>query len=242
MTISGRLVRLACFRPALSAVIVGTLALAIGAATALYSVIDTVLLRPYPFREQSRLALLWKADVIRNHPFVEISYLDARHWAARTGAFEAIAAISSVNFATTLTGAGDPRQLQLRAVSYPFFEVMGSAPLLGRTLSVADHHAGSAKVVVIGYGLWQTQFGGDPGIIGRSITLDHQTQTIVGVMARDFRYPERAEVWAPVEQIVPASALENRRVWWMVAVARLADGVSFDRATAALDVTIAGLA
>ena len=147
--------RLAFRRPSLGAVIVATLAIGIGSATALWSVVDAVLVRPYPFRDQGRLAVLWQADVTRGHPFVEISYLDARDWAARTRAFASLASMSSVNFATTLTGVGEPRQLQVRAVAYPFFEVMGTPPALGRTLTADDHHATSAKVVVIGHALWQ---------------------------------------------------------------------------------------
>ena len=131
--------------------------------------IEAVLLRPYPFRDQSRLAILWQTDVVRDHPFVEISYLDARDWAARTSAFASIASMSSVNFPTTLTGVGDPRQLQVRAVSHPFFEVLGSAPMLGRTLTADDHRPESAKVVVIGYGVWQILYGGDPDVVGRSM-------------------------------------------------------------------------
>ena len=126
MNVLGRLAR---HRPALSAVIIGTLALGIGSATALYSVIDAVLLRPYPFRDQDRLAVLWQTDVVRNHPFVEISYLDARDWRSRAGdAFESIASMSSVNFATGVTGAGDPQQVQVRLISDAFFDVLGYAP------------------------------------------------------------------------------------------------------------------
>jgi putative ABC transport system permease protein len=242
MTILGRVTRLANVRPALSAVIVGTLALGIGSATALYSVIEAVLLRPYPFHEQGRLAILWQADIVRNHPFVEISYLAARDWATRTSAFESIASMSSVNFATTLTGVGDPRQLQVRVVSHPFFEVLGSTPVLGRTLTADDHRAGSARVMVIGYGVWQTLYGGDPGVVGRSMTLDNNAHTIVGVMPRDFHYPDGAELWAPVEQALSATALDNRGLQWMVAIGRLAQGVSFDQGRAALDLTIGLLA
>ncbi len=236
-----RVARLAFVRPALGAVIVGTLALGIGAATALYSVIEAVLLRPYSFREQSRLAVLWQADVIRNHPFVEISYLDARDWAARTSAFSGIASMSSVNFPTTLTGVGEPRQLQTRVVSSPFFEVMGSAPMLGRTLTADDHRPKTAKVVVIAHGVWQNLYGRDPAVVGRSMVLDGEAHTIVGVMPRDFRYPDGADLWTPVEQAVGPKALETRNLLWMVAVGRLKDGVSFDEARAALDVTVDAL-
>ncbi len=236
-----RALRLALLRPSLGAVIVATLAIGIGSATALWSVVDAVLVRPYPFRDQDRLAMLWQADVVRNHPFIEVSYLDARDWASRTPAFESIVAMSSVNFATTLTGVGDPRQVQARAVCHPFFEVMGTAPALGRAFTADDHHPNSAKVVVIGHGLWQSLYGGDPDIVGRSMVLDHEAATIVGVMPDGFRYPEGADLWSPVEQGVPAEALENRGMQWMVAVGRLAKGVPFDQARAALDVTIAGL-
>ena len=200
MTIPSNLFRLSFVRPTLSALIVATLALGIGSATALYSVIEAVLLRPYPFREQSRIAILWQTDVVRNHPFVEVSYLDARDWAARTSAFESIASMSAVNFSTTLTAMGDPRQLQVRAVSHPFFDVLGSAPILGRTLTADDHYAGAPRVVVIGHGVWQSLYGGDPNVVGRSMTLDNDVHTIVGVMPRDFRYPEGAQLWSPWSQ------------------------------------------
>ena len=234
-------VRLAFLRPALGALIIATLAVGIGSATALWSVVDAVLVRPYPFRDQSRLAMLWQADVARHHPFIEVSYLDARDWATRTRAFASIASMSSVNFPTTLTGVGDPRQLQVRAVSNPFFELMGTAPLLGRTLVADDYRPSSSKVVVIGYGVWQSLYGGDPGVIGRAMVLDHEAITIVGVMPRDFRYPEGADLWAPVEQAVPPAALESRGLQWMVAVGRLADGVSFEQARSELDTSIAAL-
>ena len=234
--------RLARHRPALSVVIVATLALGIGSATALYSVVEAVLVRPFPFRDQGRLVALWQSDVTRNHPFVEVSYLDARDWGTRAaGAFESIASMSSVNFATTLTGVGDPQQLQLRVVSDPFFELLGAPPALGRTLQKDDHRFGAPPVVVIGHGVWQRIFGGDPGIVGRSIALDGQPRTVVGVMRQGFSYPEEANLWAPVEQIVGPKALENRGLFWMVAVGRLRPGTTVDQARAALDVTIAAI-
>ena len=205
------LARLVAHRPAFSGVIVATLALGIGSATALYSVIDAVLLHPFPFRDQAKLALLWQADLTRNHPFVEISYLDAREWQTRArDAFDSIASMSSVNFAATVTGIGDPQQLQVRVVGDPFFETLGAAPALGRTLQAADHRHQAPKVAVVGHGVWQRLFGGDPAVVGKTITLDGETHTIVGVMPRAFQYPEGAELWTPVEQAVDAKALENR--------------------------------
>jgi predicted permease len=227
-------------RGGLSAIIVATLALGIGSATALYSVITAVLLRPFPFRDQDRLVMLWQTDVARAHPFVEISYPDARDWHARTAAFDSIAAMSSVNFPTTLTGMGDPRQLRLRAVAERFFDVMGRPAIVGRTFLSEDHRPGSSRTVVLGFGLWQSLFGGDPGAVGRAITLDGEAHTIVGVMPRDFRFPEGAELWTSVEQAIP-QVVTNRVVRWMIAVGRLKAGVSVDEARAALDVTIGGL-
>jgi putative ABC transport system permease protein len=140
MSSSSKIFRLSFVRPALSALIVATLALGIGSATALYSVIEAVLVRPYPFREQNRIAILWQTDVVRNHPFVEVSYLDARDWAARTSAFESFASMSAVNFSMTLTGIGDPRQLQVRAVSSRF-RVQGSIAVAGREPRAASREA-----------------------------------------------------------------------------------------------------
>jgi putative ABC transport system permease protein len=234
--------RLVRVRPALSAVIVATLALGIGSATALYSVVEAVLLRPFPFRDQERLVAIWQSDVTSNHPFVEVSHPDVRDWRSHAaGAFESIASMSSVNFATTLSGAGDPRQLQVRLVSEPFFDLLGAPPLLGRTFRADDHRFGAPSVVVIGYGVWQQIFGGDPGVVGRTITLDLQPTTIVGVMRRGFSYPEEAQLWAPVEQAVGPKALENRGLYWMVAVGRLRASVPVEQARAALDVAIAAI-
>jgi putative ABC transport system permease protein len=229
-------------RPGLSAVIVTTLALGIGSVTALYSVVNAVLMRPFPFRDQGRLVVIWQSDVTRNHPLVEVSHPDVRDWRARDAAvFESMASMSSVNFAATLTGVGDPQQLQLRIVSDPFFELLGAPPILGRTFRPDDHRFGAAPVVVIGYGVWQRIFGGDPGVVGRSITLDQQSATIVGVMGRGFAYPEDAELWAPVEQVVGPKALEQRGLYWMLAVGRLRPGVTAEQARASLDLTIAAM-
>jgi putative ABC transport system permease protein len=234
--------RLARHKPAMSAVIVLTLALGIGSATALYSVVEAVLVRPFPFRDQGRLAAVWQSDLKRNHPFVEVSYLDVRDWAERTSdAFESIASMSSVNFATTVTGMGDPQRLQTRVVSSPFFELLGAPPLLGRTLREDDHRFEAPRVVVIGHRVWQRLFGGDPKIVGRMMNLNGETHSIIGVMPRGFTYPEDAELWTPVEQAVGSKALHNRGLYWMVAVGRLRQGVSPEQARAALDVTIAAM-
>ncbi len=179
---------------------------------------------------------------MRNHPFVEVSYADVRDWSTRTEPFESMAAMSSVNFATTLTGIGEPRQLQVRTVSAPFFDVMGATPALGRTFVPDDHRSGAGKVVVIGYGLWRDLFGSDGSAVGRSMVLDGDAHTVIGVMPPDFRYPENADLWTPVEPAVPAEALENRHLYWMVAVGRMRPGVDVETATAALNVTIGTLA
>jgi predicted permease len=234
--------RLARHRPALGAVIITTLALGIGAATSLYSVIDAVLVRPYPFRDQSGLVVIWQSDVTRNHPFVEVSHPDVRDWRSRAAdVFESIASMSSVNFATTLTGAGDPQQLQVRVVGQSFFNVLGATPLLGRTLIPDDHRFGGPPVVVISHAVWQRVYGADPGVVGRSLTLDDQAHTVVGVMRREFAYPEEAELWTPLERAIDPNVLENRGLYWMVAIGRLRPGVSADKARAVLDATIASM-
>jgi putative ABC transport system permease protein len=234
--------RLFRVRPALSAVIVATLALGIGSVTALYSVVDAVLVRPFPFRDQERLVVLWQSDVTSNHPFVELSHPDVRDWRSRNAdVFESIASMSSVNFATTLTGAGDPQQLQVRVVAQYFFDVVGAPPLLGRTLRPDDHQFGGPPVVVIGHAVWQGIYGGDPGVVGRSMTLDGQAHTVVGVMRRGFNYPEGAQLWTPLERAIDPKVLENRGLFWMIAVARLRPGLSADRARVALDATIASI-
>ncbi|MGH9312147.1 MAG: ABC transporter permease [Vicinamibacterales bacterium] len=230
--------RLAARRPLLSSAIVATLALGIGATTATLSVVRAVLLEPLPVRAQDRLAIIWETDVTRGVPFVEVSYPDFVDWQRQAEVFDGLAAMSAVNMAPTLTGFGEPRRLPGRPVSASFFEVLGSAPALGRALHASDNRAGAEKVAVISDGVWRTLFGADPTAIGKRLTLDAEPHTIVGIMPAGFDYPDGAEFWTPIVTSVPSAAGEGRHVGWLLVVSRLKPGVTLEQARTALDAIV----
>jgi predicted permease len=218
---------------------VATLALGIGATTAMFGIVRAVLSQSAPFRDAERLAILWLSDPARSQSFVEVSYPDFLDWRRdASGIFESLAAMPPVNFEATLSGAGEPRQVRGRAVTTNFFDVLGASPAIGRTFHMSEEPRGAPKVVVLGHGLWQELFGGDPTAVGRTLTLDGNVHTIVGIMPRAFQYPSGAQYWIPIEPAVPSNAITGRNVGWLTVVGRLRDGATFDAARAAMDVVV----
>jgi putative ABC transport system permease protein len=216
-------------RPAFAAVATATLAVGIGAATALFSVAHAVVLRPLPYAHPERLVMLWQQDLDRGQPFVEMSYPAFHDWRAANPVFEDLAGLMSTNESWTLAGRGEPVELTGRLVSWSFFQVMGVPPALGRTLLPEDDRRGAGRVVVLSHDLWRNRFGGDPRAVGASIVLDGEPFTVVGVMPRGFAYPAGADLWTPLLPGVPALA-ETPGIFWMSAIGRLKAGVSLDRA------------
>jgi len=156
--------RLLARRPGLSAGLVLTLALGIGANASIFSVVSTVLLRPLPFRAPGRLVTLWAADLKHGDQQVEVSYRDLQEWQRRSRKFEGFAALSSVNLDFALTGGDRPQQVEGMLVSDGFFPLVGSRAVLGRTPGPAEV-AGSSCVGVISHRLWQSRYAGDRGMI-----------------------------------------------------------------------------
>jgi len=216
-------------RPGFTLVATLTLAVGIGGATALFSVAHAVILRPLPYAAPDRLALVWQSDRERGQPFVEMSYPAFRDWRAGNPAFEELAGLPSTNQSWTLRGKDEPVELVGRLVSWSFFRVLGVQPALGRALVEDDDRRGAARVVVLSHGLWRDRFAADPGIVGRSITLDREPFTVVGVMPKGFAYPADVELWTPLVPGVNELA-EQTGVWWMSAIGRLKPGVSLQQA------------
>ena len=228
--------------PGFAAVAVLTLALGIGANTAIFSVVNAALLRPLPFAEPGRLVFLWnRSPEGRPDPLGPGRMLDFRR---QTTSFQSSAAIAHLSY--TLTGSGDAESLQASSVSSTFFDVLGVRPLLGDTF-----HGGTAdpSAVVLGYGLWTRRFGADPSIVGRTITLNGRPRLVVAVMPRDFFWPfitsrpsadPGPELWVPGGVgDVPRTAVnedldvtDNRNAGYIRMVARLAPGVSATQADA----------
>ena len=227
--------------PGFAAAAVIVLALGIGANTAIFSIVNGVLLRPLPFAEPDRLVQLWHTPPAKQFPGMTqfplsaANYLD---WEQRNEVFEKSAVYAFTNF--RLTGSGEPQELQAARVEPTFFDVLRGHVLLGRGLSDSDGAPQNAHVIVLSEKLWQSRFAADPQIVGKTVALDNQTYTIVGVMAADFDKPGYAQLWTPLiwepaEKIV-------RGEHHFGAAARLKDGVSVAQAQAQLDSIATALA
>lgn len=219
-------------RPSYTGTAVLVLACAIGAATAVFALVDAVLVRPLPFAEQGRLRALWAADL--EHSLIEISYPDFIDFRGGTRSFQAVAAHGSTPWHFQLTGVEDPVKVAFGGVSGSFFDTLGARPLLGRTLGPADDAPGAPRVVVLSHPLWQQRFGGDPAVLGRAISLDNQPYLVVGVMPPRFDYPAGSQLWAPLKLTIDGlspDAKENLRyIGFLYMVGRLAAGVTDQQA------------
>ncbi|PYS46750.1 MAG: hypothetical protein DMF68_18150 [Acidobacteria bacterium] len=227
-----------------TAVAVLTLALGIGANTAIFSVIQSVLLRPLPFPEQERLVVAWKKDMTSGNPLVELSFPEVRDWQARSQSFTSLAAMPTTvyGYGYVLTGRGEPVQLESAKVTGRFFSVLGARAALGRVLDESDDRVNGAGVVVLSDRLWRERFEADPGVVGRTITLNQTGFTVVGVMPAGFTFPQGVDLWVPLQATMNPRGLENRGAVYLQAVGRLKPGVTLAQAEAELNTIIAGLA
>ena len=215
--------RLLARSPGFTAAAVLTLALGIGANTAIFSVADAVFLRPLPFAEPERLTAIWLDAT--DSSVSKAQYAEVR--AAKS--FEDVAAYSAWGF--SLTGAGEPEQLKGARVTTNLFRLLGIRPALGRGFIPEEGTPGRGRVAVLGHGLWHRRFAADPQIAGKAITLNGEKYTVVGVMPAGFHFPERdfSDLWLPLT-MDPAG--EDYNVGYLLEVGRLAPGVSTARATA----------
>jgi putative ABC transport system permease protein len=231
-------------KPGFSLIAVITLALGIGANTAIFSVVYAVLLRPLPFPEQERLVVAWKKDTTTNNPFVELAVAEVRDWQAQNRSFTNLALMPTTvyGYGYTLTDRGDPVQLESAKVTGRFFSILGAQPALGRVFDESDDRVNGAKVVVLGDQLWRERFNADPKVIGQTITLSQQSFTVVGVMPPTFAFPRGVDLWTPLLAAMNQRAVESRGATFLQAVGRLKPGVTLDQAEADLNTIIARLA
>jgi putative ABC transport system permease protein len=227
---AGHDVRLALRRfvkaPGFTLVALLTIALGIGATSAIFTVVNAVLLTPLPFPQPDRLVgvfQVWKGE---RAVFTPPNFLDLQ---AQTKTLAASAAYTDMGM--TLTGAGDPLRLRAIEVTAGFFDVLQTAPLHGRTLLRDDNTPGKHHVVVLSHSLWRSRFGGRPGVVGERVTLDATPRTVVGVMPEGFLWPLNAELWVPAEYDENYTKT-NRGAWYLDAIARLAPGVSLEASQA----------
>jgi predicted permease len=228
-------VRVLVKNKAFAAVAVLSLALGIGANTAIFSVVDAAILRPMPYPDPARLMILWgnvkRARVERRGA----SYPDFRDWRDQSRSFEAMAAYGDNQFA--LTGVDTPERIPGEFVSQPYFSLLGIHAALGRTFSPdEDRIPQRNRVVVLSDGMWRRRFGGDPGILGRAIQLEGQPFTIIGVAPPGFRgLTDQAELWAPFVMSGSAEDLDDRGTRGFLVLGRLKAGVPVERAQSEID-------
>lgn len=221
---------------AFSIVAIATLAIGIGAGTAVFGIASAVLLRPLPYRDPDRLVRVFETNPLKGWTRNIASPANYADWKTQNTVFTDVAAYEQFSSNGSgagdvfLTGVGEPQGLKALGVTGNLLNVLGTAPLMGRTFTDDETFEGKARVVVLGYGLWQSAFAGDPAIIGRTITLSGRTYDVVGVMPRGFFFPGRdVQIWLPVAY-QPSLFVNSRRPHWLGVVARRRPGVSLPQA------------
>jgi putative ABC transport system permease protein len=217
--------RLLAKSPGFTAIAILTLALGIGANTAIFTVVNAVLLRPLEFRDPARLILVAEKT---QYPTLSTSYQNYVDWRDQSHSFESLEATRGATI--TLTGAGEPERLNLRMATAPLFPLLGVNAVIGRTFLAEEDRAGGAPVVLLSYGLWQRRFGGARDVLGKSVTLDSRPYTAIGVLPSGFELLQPADVFLPFAPW--AKTLPDDRNWHpgIFVIGRLKDGVTKEQA------------
>ena len=222
--------------PGFTAAAVLSLALGSGATTAVFSVVNAVLLKALPYQQPDRLVLVWGEDKTQNVHRGQVSATDVADYRARNHVFEEISTYT--DFRPVLTGAGDPERIFGAQVGDGFFDVMHSKPMLGRVFTAEEQVDGKDYVAVVSYALWQKRFAGDPNIVGKTITLSARPYTVIGVMPAEFHSLPRGLLPAPAELYRPIAEPpdeKERAGRHLRAIARLKPGVTLEQAQAEMD-------
>src|SRR5499427_4963482 len=224
-------------QPGFTLIAMLTLALGVGANTAIFSVVNAVLLRPLPFREAGQLMMLGTVDTREGDGLRSVSYPNFVDWRAQSGSFERLAVFRVRSF--TLTGGGEPARLNGVVASAELFALLGVSPSLGRSFRAEEDNAG-ASVVILSHGLWRRRFNSDPQVIGRNITLDDRSLTVVGVAPAGFQFPidaEPADLWTTIahDATGPDPMTAQRGLGYLSVIGRLKPGVNITQAQAEMD-------
>ena len=220
--------------PAFAITAVVIVALGIGATTAAFSLADFVLIRPLPFRDADRLVKVWERRP--GFPRMELSPSNYRDWKRVARSFETFAAYRGLS--VNLVGGGEPQRLDGGSFTADVLPALGVSPMLGRAFTDADDREGAPGTVLLSYRLWQTQFGGDPSVVGTTVDLDNQPYTVIGIMPREFYFPSRrALLWTPMRFV--EAQFTDRNDNYLDGIARLRPGVSLENARAEMDLVAA---
>jgi putative ABC transport system permease protein len=234
--------------PGLTLLAILILGFGIGANTAIFSVVDSVLLRPLAYRDSNRLVMLWQSVPNRGLSQIPVSQADFADYRARANSFDRIAAVYLDKEEYAVTGAGTPEQVRGMAVSTNLFALLGVAPSLGRDFLPNEGQPGNQRTVIVSHGFWQLHFGGDPSALGRDLMLDGNACKIIGVMPRGFTFPpplsfgvgsvpSGRDLWVPV-----VLDTANRDYHPLGVVGRLHSGATLEQARAEVTAIAAGLA
>src|SRR5689334_6364998 len=211
-------------RPGFVLVAVVTMALGIGANTAVFSIVDNVLLKPLPYPTPDRLVVL--SETSKAVPETLVSYPDYLDWKTESTSFDSLAARMPAGF--VFTGDGEPERIIGRWVTASFFQTLGVQPQVGRAFTELEDTPSAEPVVVLGYGLWQRRYGGDPAVIGRSIQINAETWTVIGVMPASFDFYGRLNVnndfLVPLGRLTDRSYMRNRSTHPASVIGRLKAG------------------
>ena len=213
--------------PGFTCAAVLALGLGIGANSAMFSVVDGVLLRPLPFPRSDRLVNVWESEPKRNLPKFVAAPANYYDWRAQNHVFSSLGAFTQSTFNLAST-EGEPERYLGGITDRGFFDTLQVSPILGRIFTEEEDQPGRDGVIILSYGIWRSRFGGDPKIIGQTLTFDSKPRTVIGVMPQGFEYPAQSTMWAPL-------ALDNetkaqRDLHRYRVIARLKDGVTLDRA------------
>jgi putative ABC transport system permease protein len=224
-------------RPALTIIAIVTLAIGIGANSAIFSFINALLLKPLPFPDPERVVALWDKVPSRGVERNEVTVGNYLDWRAQNKTLEQLAIYRW--WSTNLTGADSPERVQGFQVTTNFLDVVGVKPIMGRSFSTEEAEPGKDAVALLTYSLWQRRFGADPNIVNKTISTNGITRTVIGVMPPEFNYPKGAEIYAPLA-ITPELA-RNRGNHAYLGIGRLKPGVSLQSAQADFDTIAAQL-
>jgi putative ABC transport system permease protein len=224
-------IRMLVRKPGFTAVAVLTLALGIGANTAIFSVVNAVLLRPLPFEDADRIVTFWQSNTKNSVKREDVSPANFFDWRDRSRSCTELAA--AMPYGYSMTGGEEPEAFRAWRVTTGFFEVLGVNALYGRTFLRDEFSDGNSTVVVISHGLWRRRFGADPNLIGQKLMLNGRPHTVVGVMPASFEFGTGREIWSPWVEV--ATDKEIRGSAYIKVIGRLKDGVTVSQAQAEMN-------
>jgi putative ABC transport system permease protein len=216
--------------PGFALVAILALAIGIGANTAIFSVVNAVLLKPLPYKDPNRLVIMWEKAATQD---TSVSYLNFQDWRDQNQSFESITAFRRDSF--NLTGTGEPERLAGRLASASFFSTLGAKLFKGTDFPAAEDRVGGQKVVILGYGFWQRRFGGDEAIVGKQLTLNNQSYTVIGITAPDFRFGSDTDIYTLIGQSEDQCFTSRGCHPGIYVIGRLKPGVALEQGRADMD-------